>query len=77
MKNAHDFTNFSQYSCSEEKDLPKGDLSQHHDSNDKCTLLCQVIEKENKRLQDLVRLNVDELAQVRILLEKILPNIKQ
>ncbi|KAK3921703.1 Protein TESPA1 [Frankliniella fusca] len=45
-------------------------------SPENCVVLSQVVERENRKLQELVRLNVDELAQLRALFERLLPNVK-
>ncbi|XP_026281652.1 uncharacterized protein LOC113208651 isoform X2 [Frankliniella occidentalis] len=62
-------------SSSRRKVILEGNYSNLQHSPENCVLLSQVVERENRKLQDLVRLNVDELAQIRALLEKLLPNV--
>ncbi|XP_034249393.1 uncharacterized protein LOC117650245 isoform X2 [Thrips palmi] len=45
-------------------------------SSENCVTLCRIVEKENRRLQELVQMNVDELARIRLLLETLLQNSK-
>lgn len=40
-------------------------------SYENCMTICQVVENENRKLQDLVQTNVDELTHVRHLLERL------
>lgn len=41
-------------------------------SAETCELVCQFVETENKKLHDLVEMNLKELSSVRELLEKLL-----
>jgi hypothetical protein len=75
-KHLNDCSNFSQSANFKNTSSYEIDSNSLKHSPEECPLLCQVIEKENQRLQDLVRLNIDELARVRALLEKLVPTMK-
>lgn len=73
LENLHSALNTPNSSNTFKKSLKEVSSTLQH-SSENCVTLCQVVEKENRMLQDLVRTNVDELASVRLLLEKLLQN---